>query len=297
MRKWWRGCVVVLFFILFLVKPIWAVSPTVDVVEEEATESAEIIEEVKEVEVKEKDITEPTEEVKGRLQQVLDEYPVGDLNWYNWLQVSIRQAVDQGVPPNTIVLLLMFPAVAGLVAIARQVVGIKGFGIYLPALMAVALLSMGLVTGLGLFLGVVIVAMLSRRMLKWLKLQYLPRMALMIWVLSMVVLGVLMMAPNLKLMELVNIGVFPILLVILLTEDFVGMQSRRGVKEAIKQLLQTMFLAIVSYFLLSWSWLQEWVLVRPEMSTLIMVAMLLLVGKYSGLRLLEYRRFRRLFKK
>lgn len=288
---------VVLFFILFLVKPIWAVSLTVDVVEEEATESAEIIEEVKEVEVKEKDITEPTEEVKGRLQQVLDEYPVGDLNWYNWLQVSIRQAVDQGVPPNTIVLLLMFPAVAGLVAIARQVVGIKGFGIYLPALMAVALLSMGLVTGLGLFLGVVIVAMLSRRMLKWLKLQYLPRMALMIWVLSMVVLGVLMMAPNLKLMELVNIGVFPILLVILLTEDFVGMQSRRGVKEAIKQLLQTMFLAIVSYFLLSWSWLQEWVLVRPEMSTLIMVAMLLLVGKYSGLRLLEYRRFRRLFKK
>jgi hypothetical protein len=297
MRKWWRGCVVVLFFILFLVKPIWAVSLTVDVVEEEATESAEIIEEVKEVEVKEKDITEPTEEVKGRLQQVLDEYPVGDLNWYNWLQVSIRQAVDQGVPPNTIVLLLMFPAVAGLVAIARQVVGIKGFGIYLPALMAVALLSMGLVTGLGLFLGVVIVAMLSRRMLKWLKLQYLPRMALMIWVLSMVVLGVLMMAPNLKLMELVNIGVFPILLVILLTEDFVGMQSRRGVKEAIKQLLQTMFLAIVSYFLLSWSWLQEWVLVRPEMSTLIMVAMLVVVGKYSGLRLLEYRRFRRLFKK
>jgi len=278
-------------------RTVWAVSPTVDIVEEEATESAEMIEEVKEVEVKEKDITEPTEEVKGRLQQVLDEYPVSDLSWYNWLQVSIRQAVDQGVPPNTIVLLLMFPAVAGLVAIARQVIGIKGFGIYLPALMAVALLSMGLVTGLGLFLGVVIVAMLSRRMLKWLKLQYLPRMALMIWVLSMVVLGVLMMAPNLKLMELVNIGVFPILLVILLTEDFVGMQSRRGVKEAIKHLLQTMFLAIVSYFLLSWSWLQEWVLVRPEISTLTMVAMLLLVGKYSGLRLLEYRRFRKLFKK
>lgn len=113
----------------------------------------------------------------------------------------------------------------------------------------------------------------------------------------MVVLGVVMMAPNLKWMELVNIGVFPILLVILLTEDFVGMQSRRGVKEAIKQLLQTMFLAIVSYFLLSWSWLQELVLIRPEASALIMVAMLLLVGKYSGLRLLEYRRFRKLFKK
>lgn len=296
MRKCWRGCLVILLFILFLVKPIWAVSPTVDVVEE-ATESAEIIEEVKEVGVKQKDITEPTEEVKGRLQQVLDENLVGDLSWYNWLQVIIRRAVDQGVPPNTIVLLLMFPAVAGLVAVARQIVGIKGFGVYLPALMAVALLSMGLVTGLSLFLGVVIVAMLSRRMLKWLKLQYLPRMALMIWILSMVVLGVVMMAPNLKWMELVNIGVFPILLVILLTEDFVGMQSRRGVKEAIKQLLQTMFLAIVSYFLLSWSWLQELVLIRPEASALIMVAMLLLVGKYSGLRLLEYRRFRKLFKK
>ena len=49
---------------------------------------------------------------------------MGKLNWHNFLQQAIRQAVEKGVSANTIVLVLLFPLVAGLIAADQAFIGI-----------------------------------------------------------------------------------------------------------------------------------------------------------------------------
>jgi len=59
--------------------------------------------------------------------------------------------INQGVPKETLVFLLMLPIVAIVISFARQVIGIKGFGIYTPLIITFAFLVTGLKYGLIFF--------------------------------------------------------------------------------------------------------------------------------------------------
>ena len=86
--------------------------------------------------------------------------------------------VEQGVPLQTLALLLMIPVVATLVAFFRQVVGIKAFGIYTPSIITFALLAFdpnGLKYGIAIFISIILVGMAPRYMLRRFRLLYLPR--------------------------------------------------------------------------------------------------------------------------
>ncbi len=56
--------------------------------------------------------------------------------------------INQGVSEEAIILLLMLPIVATIIAFSRQVIGIKGFGIYTPLIISFAFLATGLKYGL-----------------------------------------------------------------------------------------------------------------------------------------------------
>ena len=93
------------------------------------------------------------------------------LSWYNFLQYGIAQAVDQGVSADTIVLVLLFPLVASLIAAGRHLLGFHGFGIFVPAMLAVAFVATGIKVGLILFLVIYLTANLARKITQKLKLQ------------------------------------------------------------------------------------------------------------------------------
>jgi len=260
---------------------------------EESTEAAVVQEEVK---PPKDDLTEPKES-KSRLEKVLDSKDVGHLTPMNFLQVAIRRAVANGVPANTIVLMMMFPLVAVLIAAARHVVGLQGFGIFTPAVIAVAFLATGVTVGVILFVGILLVATLARMIMRRLKLPSLPRMALLIWFVSMGVLGLMLASPWLKLEGLVRINIFPILLLVLLAETFIEVQITTTLKTALRMTGQTLLLALLSFLVMSTQALQEWVLLNPEVAVLSMVVLDVLIGRYDGLRLLERIRFRKLLER
>ena len=56
--------------------------------------------------------------------------------------------INQGVPQETVVLLLMLPIVATIIALARQIIGIKGFGIYTPLIISFAFLAKSLLSAI-----------------------------------------------------------------------------------------------------------------------------------------------------
>ena len=63
-----------------------------------ATPAAEVVETL--IQKEEKDITQTTPQVKGRLARLLDTNPIGEPTWHNFIQHAIRNAVDQGVAAN-----------------------------------------------------------------------------------------------------------------------------------------------------------------------------------------------------
>lgn len=287
---------------LLLVNSVKAQTPTANPsaestvsaeISQEATQTASVAERVV---LPKEDITQPTEEVKSKLARFLDEHPIGNLNFTNFIQHGVRIAVKQGIPANTLVLLLMFPAIAALIAATRHLLGLKGFGIFVPTLLSVAFVATGIVIGLVLFSTMLIVAMMARKILKKLRIQYLPRMALMLWFVSIGVLGMVFMVSYFELAPLGSISIFPILILILLNEKFIEAQLGVSRKEAQKTTLQTIMISLACSLFLNWDGLQRFVILHPEAFISLTALFSIFVGKYTGLRLLERWKFKELLK-
>ena len=242
------------------------------------------------------DITQKTEVVLGPLESMLRSQSLGPVWPANPLKYAVRHAVSAGVPANTIVLLLLLPLVALVIAFSRNVIGIRGFGIFLPAALSVVFVATGPIVGIGLFLVIVIVSTATRMILRRLKLklQYLPRMSFILWAVAIGVLGALFVAPYIRFSQLSNVSIFAVLILVLLAEDFIRVQLGKSAKTAISLTFETLILSLISYFFLTLKPLQAYVLLNPEISLLFAGTADLLLGKYTGLRIMEYYRFRRL---
>jgi len=242
------------------------------------------------------DLTIPGE--KGdRLTNLMNEQKLTGWWGKDILKLAMRKAVADGVSPNTLVLLFLFPLVAALVAFSRQVLGVSGFGMITPALLSVAFLSTGGLVGLALMLFILGVATLGRMLLKKVKVPYLPKLAILIWVVSMAVLLLLLVSPTIGLERLMSVGIFPIMLFVLLAETFIEAQITRSFSTSMWMTVETVILALIAYKVMSTPWVQSWVLLHPELSVIGILGMDLLIGKYKGLRLLEIWRFRKLLGK
>lgn len=242
------------------------------------------------------DLTQTTEETVGPFEKLLAEQNLGPVWPTNPIKYAIRAAVEAGVPPNTIVLLLLLPVVAAIIAAARHIVGIRGFGIFLPAALSVVFVATGPIVGIILFLIIVAVSTITRLTLRKLKikLQYLPRMALLLLFVVMGVLAVLFAAPVIKQPDLTNVSIFPVLVLVLLAEDFSKVQIGKSAKTAINLTTETLILSLVSYVFLTLKPLQEFTLLNPEILLLSVAIFDFLLGKYVGLRFIEFWRFRKL---
>ncbi|HEX7017464.1 MAG TPA: 7TM domain-containing protein [Patescibacteria group bacterium] len=255
-----------------------------------ATPSAEVTQKIQEK--KDSDITESGGKQKSILAQYLEENPIEPLTWNNFLQHAIRQAVGEGVPANVIVLVLLFPLIAALIASSRHIIGFRGFGIYIPAVLAVALASTGILEGLIIFLSIIVTALLTKRVLKKTKMSYLPRTGLLIWTVSLGILALLMFAPVLNLVTLMSVNIFPILILVLLSENFLDALSRTKPADAVALTLESLSLAIVSSFILGFEQVQKFALTEPELLLILTVVINIVVAKFAGLRLSEFLRFR-----
>lgn len=242
------------------------------------------------------DLTQSTPEVKGKLVKLIEEHPVGALSWNNFLRYFMERAVKQGVPANTLVLIILFPLAVTLVAASRHLIGIRGTGILTPALLAVAFLATGVWAGVILFGLTLAVTIVSRSLLKNFRLQYLPRVALLLWFVSAGVLSVMFVAGEWGYDNLTSIGIFPILILMLLSETFIDLQSGRSAGEARALIVQTVGLAIITSLILGWEMVQRAVILWPEIIFFGLAVIDIFMGKYTGLRLSEYLLFGRVVK-
>jgi hypothetical protein len=261
---------------------------------ETATPAAQTI--VQQVTEKKPDVTQPGGEVAGQLERLVLEQPQTPLMVTNFLQHAIKRAVAVGVPANTIVLVILFPLVAALIAGARHLIGLRGFGIFTPAVLSVAFVAMGIFAGILLFLVILGVATIAKNVIKWAHLQYLPRMALVLWFVCIGVLGVLLGAPLIDIGGLTTLSIFPILMLVLLAETFIEVQIGKSRREATELTAETIMLALISSLVLSLTVVQRVALLYPELLLLSVAVLDVFMGRYVGLRFTEFRKFKNLVK-
>lgn len=204
--------------------------------------------------------------------------------------------LEQGLPLQTVALLLVLPIIATLVAIFRQVIGIKAFGIYTPSIFTFALLAFdpnGLKYGIAIFALILLVGMITRYLLRRFRLLYLPRVAITLSIVSLSVLGMLALGGSYQRTGLASVSIFPLLIMITLVEKFVATQIEKGTRTALLLAVETLFISIVGYFLVRWHALIVTLLVYPWLVFLTFIINFAL-GKWPGLRLTEYFRFRKI---
>jgi len=204
--------------------------------------------------------------------------------------------MEQGLPFDTVVMLLMLPIIVTLIAFFRQVVGIKAFGIYTPAMVTFAFLAIPrLRYGVVVFIVVILVGMLMRYTLRKLRLLYLPRMAMTLSIVSFSILLLLVFGGTMHRTGLASVSIFPILIMITLVEKFVSTQIEKGDKAALILALETLFISIIGFYIASWFGLIHFIVTYPWV-VLLTLPINIFLGKWDGLRILEYIRFRKVLK-
>ena len=209
----------------------------------------------------------------------------------------IERAITNGVEAKTIVMLLLLPLLATLVSVMHYILGVSGYGTFVPTMIAVALSATGIAGGLILFGAILMISILSNLILKRLKLHFWPVRALGLVFISVGVFGLMVISTGLKMVDISNISIFPVLFMILLAEEFTRTQLVKSKKEAIKLTLGTLGLAILGAVLMGWQGVAEVVLRYPEAIIVVTVVINLMVGNYTGIRLTEIKRFRKAIRK
>ncbi len=208
----------------------------------------------------------------------------------------INYIIDQGTPEQTIILLLMLPITASVIAFARQVIGIKGFGIYTPLIIAYAFVVLGLTYGLIFFTIIMLIGTSMRLLVRKSRLLYLPRMALVITSVAIAILLFISISSYFEWSQVMTISVFAVIIMIILVEKFIAAQIERGNREAIILTIETLILSIVCYWIALWPWFQSLVLGYPLLIILGAILVNILLGKWTGLRITELYRFRQVIK-
>jgi 7 transmembrane helices usually fused to an inactive transglutaminase/Inactive transglutaminase fused to 7 transmembrane helices len=187
--------------------------------------------------------------------------------------------------------LLMVPVGALVIVLLRNFIGVKTFGTFMPVLVALAFRETQLLWGLTLFVVIVSSGLLIRFYLEKLRLLLVPRLTCVLTVVVLLMAGISVLSQKLDLEPGLSIALFPMVIIAMTIERMSIVWEERGASEAIQEGVGSLLVAALAYLVMGTIWLEHLVFVFPEL-LLIVLVITLLMGRYTGYRLLELRRFR-----
>lgn len=199
--------------------------------------------------------------------------------------------VMKGISQNIIYLLLSVPFLAFVVCFLRQFVGISTFGVFAPLMLSLSFVVLGLKFGMIVFLIVLLVSYIIRTIFERVELLYIPKISLLLSFLSLSFFGVLGFAVYFDSSLNLGLTIFPMMVMSTISEKFLTSQSSEGFKNAIFSTIETVIVALLAYFFVEWEMLKNSVLAMPEWVLLPILGNIWL-GKFTGLRISEYFKFR-----
>lgn len=213
---------------------------------------------------------------------------------WNILSNLIDTMLTNGIPSETVILLLVLPIIATILAFLKQVIGITTFGLYTPSIIALSFIVLGWPVGVAYLLLIIIAGYAARSFVSRWRMLYIPRVAIILSVVSFAVL-ILMGVGAAFHIAFTRETVFLLLVMSTLSESFLNLKTEQGWRSAILGVFETIVAALLCVFIVQWAAFQSLILAYPEL-ILLTLPINVLLGKWTGLRLVEYFRFREVFK-
>jgi hypothetical protein len=187
--------------------------------------------------------------------------------------------------------LLLLPVAALIVCLFRNVIGLASFGTFAPALVGLAFRDLHSMPGLAVFVSIVLVGWVLRRVLDSYHLLQVPRTALLLSLVVVVLIGAVVGANLRELPATRYVALFPMIILTGMVERFWTLETEDSTTASFKTLAGTIVIAGSIALLLSLRAIVTHLFRYPETLGLVMAAQLLL-GRYTGYRLSELLRFR-----
>ncbi len=192
-------------------------------------------------------------------------------------------------------ILLLVPIGALVMVLLRNVVGLRTFGTFMPVLIALAFRETRLVWGLALFTILVALGLSIRLYLEHLKLLVVPRLAAILTAVVILMLTFSMVTHKLGLERGLSVALFPMVIMTMAIERMSVVWDETGPFEAVLQGWGTLMAAALVYLVMGIPLIGHLVFTFPEL-LFVVLAVILLLGRYTGYRLTELRRFKALIR-
>ncbi len=191
---------------------------------------------------------------------------------------------------NTFKLLLLIPLGALVVVILRNLVGIQTSGTFMPILIALTFLQTTLLWGLALFLVVVSVGLMMRSYLSHLNLLLVPRISAVLVFVIVIFVAISVISLKLDFEKGLQVTFFPMIIISWTIERMSVLWEEEGPRDVFIQGGGSLFTACIVYLVMTNKFLGHLTYAFPEL-LLVLLAIILIIGSYSGYRLTELRRF------
>jgi len=187
--------------------------------------------------------------------------------------------------------LLLIPIGALVVVFMRILVGLKTSGTFMPILIAVAFTQTKLLTGLIMFIVVVSIGLVIRSYLSRLNLLLVARISAVIIVVIGIMSTLTIVSYKLGLYNVLSITFFPMIILSWTIERMSILWEEEGPKEVLLQGSGSLIVAVLAYLAMTNGLVRHITFNFPELY-FVVLALIIALGKYTGYRLLELRRFK-----
>ena len=192
---------------------------------------------------------------------------------------------------QTLAILLLLPVGALITSLFRNLAGIQTFGTFTPSLLALSFVYADWKTGIVVLVVVMALGLLGRTLLEWMKLLMVPRLSVILTLVVLLLAMAVSALDYLRMTPSARAVLLPMVILTVMIERFHISAEEDSVRFALKLLTGTLAVALCCFVLLQWRALGRLALTFPE-GHLIVAALLILIGRYTGYRLTELTRFR-----
>ena len=210
---------------------------------------------------------------------------------YRILSRFIGTLSEAGFSTQDILIILSIPFLLTLLVIFKHFIGLGGTGIMLPVFLVVLAMKLGFVLVLLAFVSFFILNLLIHRLIGRYYMLYIPRIATVLVINFIVfIVGVVLLAQYQIFMFDARDSLYIIMFIFLL-ERMIAIVWSKEFHEYIYSVLNTLIFVSVAFLLFTWSYVELVIGSYPE-SMIILVFINIFLGRYKGLRITEYFRFR-----
>ncbi len=230
----------------------------------------------------------------------------GNVKIWNIVSYTVNKLINKGVPESTIALILLLPVIISILIFYRQIIGLVFPNIVFPTLIILTFLVIGLYAGLFILILSSISIYTTKNLTKKSAMLYTTKTGIVLIINSFLVFILLIFNDFLEIFDthFFSIAIIPTLFLATITEQVI--KNEKGIKKNINLTIQLLLICVSIYFLvggqismfsyiIQFTKIKEFFLLHPETIPFLLI-FTILIGKWTGLRLLERIRFRYLIR-